>query len=383
VLPLQGFHPVVAAQVDVCFAPDGRAAASASVDGLRVWRFLPAFAARIPRAATPFGPSLSISDSGETVVVSGRMSDGGQSVLVWPRCPAGTTLVRSRLSSTVGRPVISSNGRWLALSRIRDDGIPEFAVVRVRQQADQDTIAALRNDLRVRLDPFWLDCATRTLLLGSSDGAVRIWRVGSGTGLVSELQVVHQFDSECTCITMDSRRRWLAAACEGAESVGRVAVWRATGRTLDESGFERAFKPAYEFATEPYTWNVALVGGDEGRPLVVTTGSCRDVCLWDPKTQQRVDRLGGHRDAVFRCLSLDDDVLVTASRDYTVRIWDTREREELCVLYESRDEQPAIVAANGRIVIADGGTIMVADRRELEEFIRGNRDYEIERLRHD
>lgn len=384
-LSVQGFHDVIADHVDVCFSPNGETVASASRDGLRVWRFPPAAEVRIPCEASPFGAHVCISDDGQTVVVSGHSDSGDRRVFIWRRSAEGLSLEQREPSSIGDHLALSGDGRWLALTRIAD-GPPELVVADL--STPTGNISTLPVDLNVHCKPFWLDGEARVLLLACSDGALRLWRCGaSRASRFSQLEVLHRFDSACTCVTADANSRWLAASAEGPRDGGQVALWRASGRSIAEHPFTVAYRLQNEFPTHAYTWNVALVTDSGDRLVAATSGSVRDVHLWDPETGAPLGPLcncSAHSDAVFQCLPLDERLLVTASRDDTVRIWDIREREEVGVLYESSDEQPYIAMSNGYIAIADGGTVMVVDTwREIEQFVAGNRAYEGRRLSRD
>lgn len=382
-LPEEGFHAVVADLIDVCFSPDGSRLASVSSDGLRVWRFPPAFAARIPGIADSGGLHLTISGSGERVAISRAGGSETQPVFIWQRSAEESLLKRTELLNAGAHPKFSEDGRWLALTRMEED---RRQLVIVEASTPNDVIASVTVELDGWPEMFWLDSESRTLLLACSDSTLRLWPAGAppaqgGTGvspvvLLSDLEVIHRFDSGCTCFATDQRRQWLAASSEGPDGHGRVALWRATGRKLGEGSFADAFEFETEFATHAYTWNVALLTDGDRKLTIATSGSSRRVSLWDPLTGRQVGSLAGHRDAVFHCRSLDGNVLVTASRDNTVRVWDVEQREEVCVLYESRYMQPEIAVSNGRIAIADGSVVMVADAREIERFLTGNRVYE-------
>jgi WD40 repeat protein len=228
----------------------------------------------------------------------------------------------------------------------------------------------------------WFGPEHNILMLACYDGGLRIWHFDEPmTSRPPRSEFAYQFDTNCTQVAFDPRSEWMAACSEGSfEAPGHVVVWRATGLDLTDRPFKEAFRIHKEFAVEPCTWCVALLRGRQDEVLVAIAGKANDIRLWDVESRRVVATLCGHRDSVFYCQALTDRLLVSASRDGTVRIWDAWEREELCILHAGMGKEPAIAVRDGRIAICDENRLAVVDVHDLDRFIEGNAEFEQERL---
>ncbi len=90
----------------------------------------------------------------------------------------------------------------------------------------------------------------------------------------------------------------------------------------------------------------------DGRFLVGIGGTSPTV--WDPDTLAELGTLDGHTDVVGQGGFLPGDLLVTASRDGSVRVWDLATRRSLLILHGA-DEMA--LSPQGAVILADGAGV--------------------------
>ena len=120
---------------------------------------------------------------------------------------------------------------------------------------------------------------------------------------------MHEFESPCTDFCTDAQGGWLAACSEGGhEKKGRVCLWKATGLSPADHVLSRDVyaKCEPELVTHEFVWRVALVSDADGRLVVATAGSPREISLWDAETGEPLARMTGHRDVVRCCGALGE-----------------------------------------------------------------------------
>jgi WD40 repeat protein len=141
-----------------------------------------------------------------------------------------------------------------------------------------------------------------TLVTGSSDGTIRIWKRGVQTALVQGLDPV--------------------ASVSAANSRFIVATTTGSTRVYDYEGHRQAeFNARAEHAALKPTGEVAA------------TTSGRKAYLWDATTGELLHRLTGHGSTITDVeFSPDGTRVVTASYDHDSRIWDVRSGRLLHVL---------------------------------------------------
>ncbi|MCK4659939.1 MAG: hypothetical protein KAV82_10500, partial [Phycisphaerae bacterium] len=392
-LRIQGYHDAEQTHVDVCFSPNGETFASVSRDGLKVWELPPAKSILFKRRLQEV-PYITLSEDGSRIAAVSYHQDKTWAIDVWHRNPTSNlnrTPGKQRweaqaidpLPQPFGTPALSGDGCGLAFS----DGVGEFVATRCLYVLDND-----RPIMPKIMFPsdwgrvnwlLWHGSDANTLLLACSDGPMRAWRRQHGTtGRKSQFEPCFDgFAGQCTYVATSRDGKWLAACSEWDRSTGqgRVVLWRSTGLDLHSHAFENAYTLRSEFGTGGCTWRVALVKAENGDLLLATAGNRKDVRLWDGGSGELVARLAGHRDSIFGCFALNDRMLVTASRDGTVRVWDVWQREEVCVLYSRQGVTPSISVCNGRIAIADNNTVTIADTRRIQSYLDGNRGFEHQR----
>lgn len=97
------------------------------------------------------------------------------------------------------------------------------------------------------------------------------------------------------------------------DDVRLVSLWDING-----GGQQSQFDVADEDA--PYKGSVYALACNQG--LIATGGPESVVKLWDPRSGQRINKFVGHTDNIRDILiSQDNDTILTASADKTVRLW--------------------------------------------------------------
>ncbi len=392
-LPIHGFHfGSVADQLDLSFDPDGVFVASTARDGVRLWRVTGSLARPWPSGTEDIPcAALALSQSG-TVVCVARGGDLSVTATADERARAYSFWAPSDSSPAAGLepfcetgllcgPVPSLSDKYVVYSRQTSEN--EDATVIIGTTDRSGTVLAEASlGPKVVSALYWLSDVPATILVGTKAGTLFRWRPNlepSAPSPPEALRPLWQFDTACSGITISHDGLWCAACAENAaakpESTRpQVCVWR-VGRMMAATGAaSEALRPDYCFSTHPFTWRVNFVRGADGTLLLATSGSAREIRLWEAFTGVERRPLCGHQDGIFRCFALDEQTLVTSSRDRSVRIWDVPTREELCLLYESPWDSPAIAVRNGRIAIADATGVTVADTREIDAFIAANRN---------
>ncbi len=357
-------------RVAISMSPRRSHYASASWDGLRIWRYPPADG--FPVAISGCTPSdIAVAEDQRTVIsVGARGCDPsrepagqGQPVRVWRDGELAAKLPRDRarivLDHDATRLAVASTvvaGSWL----VDWVTLPHGSVRSSLELPENAKVQTM----------YWLPVGIPRLLIGLNHGSILAW-TGTQHAQVSTFADGGEDEADgCTWFTTDARREWLAASCEGSnEECGRVRVWQ-----LHHNDNDVAIDwdhPTYEFRTHPYVWRIALLRNDRGRLLVVTAGSPRDIFVWDPVTQRELRRLVGHSDALRFAYGIGDHLLVTASEDRTARLWDVREpgqQAELCILHRTPYRLPAVAVAGSTIAVADTERVRIHDLSDIYQM---------------
>ena len=269
---------------------------------------------------------------------------------------------------------VSPDGTLVAYSQTGVVGEESILVRVLTTQQPGKLVAETRIAAEKRVKVSWFD--PDTLMLRCESGKLKCWDF-----TLKDPWDLFAFDSACSHLARDATGTWLAASSEGSGSMGgSVALWKYTGHDSSVHDTPSAFEFWKQFPVDNYTWGVAFVESSEGDMLLATTGASSAISLWNPESGTTVGQLLGHRDSIFHCYALDERLLVTSSRDGTVRIWDVFEMEEVCVLHESQEQTPRIAVGNGRIAIVDAPTMEIADVRSLQDYLDSNRIFEQQRL---
>lgn len=93
------------------------------------------------------------------------------------------------------------------------------------------------------------------------------------------------------------------------------------------------------------------------RKYLASAGSDREIMVWDPNTGNLLKALPGHEQRVNVLVfsQTNPDLLVSASLDGTVRLWDVAQGKELNLLYETPGEIYGMtLSPDGKIIAAAG-----------------------------
>ena len=217
---------------------------------------------------------------------------------------------------------------------------------------------------------------TRALTLGV-DGAVRLWNLGTGSGILHLPP-----DPEITTIALspDGERILIA---DGKE----VRTYDSRGRRIGEQKGLVALALAFSSdggraiagaASGARIWDVAagtgaqtlgasggagsVVGFDPEEERAVVAAGDHRITLWDLATGQVLHTLRRHTGAIHSArFSPDGALLVTASNDRTIRIWDTESGQQIHVLpgLGDPDWSASFLPDGRRIVSSSARTVRV------------------------
>jgi WD40 repeat protein len=185
----------------------------------------------------------------------------------------------------------------------------------------------------------------KKVVIGSSDGAVRLWDVD--TCKVVKKWTGHTREVVSVCWGQDGRRV-LSGSVDGTARQWDVESGETIPEPIEiilasiETGHERVYAVVYS----PDTTLIAT-GGLDG-----PDDNEYPIKIWDAKTGKLVATLKGHTDAVF-CLAWTKDgkTLVSGSHDSSIRTWNTTKWEQTAVLVEHTKGVLAIaISPNDRIL---------------------------------
>jgi WD40 repeat protein/tetratricopeptide (TPR) repeat protein len=333
----------------VCFSPDGRRLATASArwtsmdlpGEVKVWDAQTGHELRTLRGHTGEVQSVCFSPDGRRLATA----SWDRTVRVWD-AQTGQEQLTLKGPSIVWGVCFSPDGRRLASA----DGDNTVKVW------DAQTGQKLRT-LRGHTEGVQSVCFSpdgRRLATASWDQTVRVWDAQRGQEQLSLKGHTSQINS--VCFSPDGRR--LASA----SSDKTVRVWDAqTGQeTLTLKGHTNAvlsvcFSPdgrrlasasgdrtvrvwdaqtRQEFHTLPaHTAQVLSVCWSPDGYLLASASHDKAVKVWDAQTGQELRTLAGHTDAVLGvCFSPDGRRLASASQDHTVKVWEAQTGQELVTL---------------------------------------------------
>ena len=376
-MPFQGYHAGIANGFDVAFSPNGDRAASAGPDGLKIWACGSSRMLRLDPCGEDSRYVAMVSNQGAQVVVARETDTGLHDPMIWR--PGHDAIQPLQLESKTSHSMaVTADGRYIVFC---GESSGPVDVLNFYDCGDGKSFP-------VPIDPpiagsclaYWYGGSAKLLFLCCGDGTLRLVRMGRGfTKPKVPIEIVKQFESDCTSIAQDSAGQWLAACTEGGSGTrGTVCLWRSTGRPLAASSFDEA----YELVTEQpipirdYLRRVALLHDpEEGLIAATVDGNFKDIALWSP-TGELVGRLYGHRESIRQCHALNDHMLVTASDDGTARIWDIRKKAELSLLCEYRDQRPYISVGDGCIAIGSRDGVSIANLHDVDHLIESARAYE-------
>ncbi|MDI1480392.1 AAA family ATPase [Polyangium sp. y55x31] len=139
------------------------------------------------------------------------------------------------------------------------------------------------------------------VLSASVDRTLRLWALGTGE-CIAELKG-HDDELTSCAITPDGK------VAISTSTDGTARLWDLEGcrpiATLDNDG----------------RWATSCTVSPDGERFVVGSDD-GTITIWDRATCARRAQLAGHEDYVTACVVTASGMIVSASRDYTVRVWD-------------------------------------------------------------
>jgi WD40 repeat protein/serine/threonine protein kinase len=410
VLRLPGHRGTV---FSLCFSPDGKGLASASLDGtVKIWDLAAEREVRTYRRhagwveAVAFGPQGLLASAGAdgTVRIWNATSGAEQLVLTDDKSPAGR-LAKGRVLSSKGdtrppagnggmdqplkvwdpesgRTIVPLRGQTNALASVAfsPDGSRIAAgqgnVVRVWETAGGREVHALRGHNDLVRDVAFDGSGTR-LASASYDQTLKVWDLATG----EEVTTLRGHTAPVNRVAFGrDGRQLVSASWDGTVKVwdvvtsGEVLVVRGhadfarglafapDGMRLATAGADRQVfvcnawtgKQDLCFAAHADTANAVAFSSDGTR--LATAGYDGTVRLWDATTGAAIHTFTGHKGLVYRvAFSPDGSQLASAGHDGTVRFWDVGSGAERLVLRGHAGRVFAVVFhPNGRQVASAG-----------------------------
>lgn len=307
---LQGHHDRI---LTVVFSPDRQTLISSSEDGtVRVWNLQTGQCLRVLNIQVNWSLSLALSPDGQTLVAG----SGGNAVTFWDLQNGECMDTLPHYSSRVWAISYSPDGQTVVTAS-------EDKTVKIWDVATGSCLKSLPE----YTDRVWLVAFSpdgQTLVTASEDQAIRLWEVQTGQCLT----VLRTHNNWIASIAFSPDGRWLASG-----SYDHLArVWEVeTGICLRSLPGHTNLVASVAFT--PQTDAAALSKTNFNEPLLVTASDDQTLKLWNIRTGECVRSLWGHQSWVQSVsFSPDGQFLVSGSRDQTVKLWDYRTGECLRTL---------------------------------------------------
>ena len=307
---LQGHHDRILA---VVFSPDRQTLISSSEDAtVRLWNLQTGQCLRVLDIQVNWSLSLALSPDGQTLAAG----SGGNAVTFWDLQSGKCIDTLPNYSSRVWAIAYSPDGQTVVTAS-------EDKTVKLWDVATGICLKSLPE----YTDRVWLVAFSpdgQTLVTASEDQAIRLWEVQTGQCLT----VLRTHNNWIASIAFSPDGRWLASG-----SYDHLArVWEVeTGICLRSLPGHTNLVASVAFT--PQTDAAALSKTNFNEPLLVTASDDQTLKLWNIRTGECVRSLWGHQSWVQSVsFSPDGQFLVSGSRDQTVKLWDYRTGECLRTL---------------------------------------------------
>jgi WD40 repeat protein len=183
----------------------------------------------------------------------------------------------------------------------------------------------------------------QTLVSGGADSTIKIWH----SGAVDLIDILHKHNGMVRCVAFSPDGRMLATGGDDRKILFWDLMYRqvAIALSLDDTAAH------------------SLAFSQDGQTLV--TGSYRKIKVWRKSCQGKVETfnteplytLMGHSHIVHSlAVSGHDNILVSGSRDKTIKIWDLETGELLRTLKGHKDGVDAIALSPDGEIIASGSS---------------------------
>jgi WD40 repeat protein len=214
---------------------------------------------------------------------------------------------------------------------------------------------------RRRLNDIAIGPATGRIATAGEDATVKIWDAGT-LGL---LNTFLGHSGAVQSLAFGPQEAWLASA--GAD--GSLRLWDlGGGRKKDDVSWE-------------HEGSILGIGFDEGRGIVATVGEDTTVRIWSQRQGDHQTTLRGHLGPVYTVLPLKKDILVSASGDRTIKIWEISSSRLVRTLGQPLSgAMAAVTSAGGAIPFSTdmkgghSGPVTCLGRISDDLVISGSRD---------
>jgi WD40 repeat protein len=295
--------------------------------------------------------------------------------------------------ATFGPPSLSPDGKLLSASCRRPRNIlsfppgppsPRIKTPAARGRGEWDTILRLYDVASLTPLHTHVDCKSyswspdhKTLALSTADGTIELWDVLSwmkSGSLVPYSAVITESGRRRNQRSIVNSMTWSAdGKMLSTEFNTVIRLWDAESLKLLKS-FNGMHGRSAMWGSQVHSLNgktlilseaetTRLSFSPDGQSLVVADQRCcgdNTVALWDVSSGKIRLRLKGHTNGVTSALfTPDGKTIVSASRDRTIRLWNSASGAELARLYSFGSEDWVVVAPDGHFDASPGAIRML------------------------